>query len=103
MSSPLPQRPSQLPDYREACLQALVERGLAQWLSLGGGLGLLHYLDYRQTLDVDAWWVEGASGEDRRLVTETLVSALQRHGQVKTRAWFMDTFLGETDDFNRLD
>jgi predicted nucleotidyltransferase len=87
MDSPSPRRPSQLPDYSEACLQALVDRGLAQQVSLGGGLGLLHYLDYRQTLDVDAWWAEGASAEDRRLVTETLVSALQPHGQVKTRAW----------------
>lgn len=87
MSSLSPQRPSQLPDYSEACLQALVEKGLAQHLSLGGGLGLLHYLDYRQTFDVDAWWAEGASTKYRRLVTETLVSALQPFGQVKTRAW----------------
>ncbi len=87
VSSLSPQRPSQLPDYSEACLQALVEKGMAQHLSLGGGLGLLHYLDYRQTFDVDAWWAEDASTKDRRLVTDTLVSALQSYGQVKTRAW----------------
>jgi predicted nucleotidyltransferase len=87
MDLPLPQRPHQLPYYSEICLQALVDQGLARHISLGGGLGLLHYLDYRQTLDVDAWWAEDASAEDRRLVAETIESALQPYGQVKTRTW----------------
>lgn len=87
MDLPLPQRPHQLPDYSEICLRALVDKGLARHISLGGGLGLLHYLDYRQTLDVDAWWAEDAPAEDRRLVAETIESALQPYGQVKTRAW----------------
>ena len=87
IDSPPPRRPNQLPDYSEACLQALVDGGLAQQISLGGGLGLLHYLDYRQTVDVDGWWAAGASTEDRRLVVETIASALRLYGQVKTRAW----------------
>ncbi len=53
-----PRRPEHLPDHREMCLQALVEHGLAEHISLGGALGLLHYLDYRATHDVDAWWSE---------------------------------------------
>lgn len=87
MSILQPTRPKDLPDHSEVCLQALVDSGLARSISLGGGLGLLHYLDYRQTHDVDAWWAEGTSAEERRLVTETLVSALRPYGQVKTRVW----------------
>lgn len=47
-------RPTHLSDYARTCLQALARRGWGDKLSLGGGLGLLHYLDYRPTYDVDA-------------------------------------------------
>lgn len=82
-----PQRPAQLPDYSEVCLQALVDGELASRISLGGALGLLHYLDYRPTRDVDAWWEETATTQERRLVVETIESALQPFGQVRTRTW----------------
>lgn len=82
-----PQRPSNMPDYAEACLQALAERGLGEKLSLGGGVGLLHYLDYRPTHDVDAWWTSSASEQDRRRVVETVEAVLRATGQVITRSW----------------
>ncbi len=87
MNSPLPRRPAHLPDHSEVCLRALVEQGLADKISLGGAFGLLHYLDYRATHDVDAWWTETATEADRRQVIQTLETALSRAGQVKTRAW----------------
>jgi len=37
-----------------ACLNALADQGLGVAISVGGGIGLLHYLDYRTTHDVDA-------------------------------------------------
>jgi hypothetical protein len=36
-----------MPDYAEACLQALASQELGDKISLGGAFGLLHYLDYR--------------------------------------------------------
>jgi hypothetical protein len=50
-------------------------------------LGLLHYLDYRPTHDVDAWWDPSATSEDRQRVIHTLEATLRSWGQVKTRAW----------------
>ncbi len=47
METPQPRRPQYLPDYSEMCLQALVDRGLAEHISLGGAFGLLHYLGSR--------------------------------------------------------
>ena len=82
-----PQRPSHLSEYSELCLRALVEVGLADKLSLGGALGLLHYLDYRQTHDVDAWWAAETTSGDRSAVVATLAAALEPHGQVRTRTW----------------
>jgi Nucleotidyl transferase AbiEii toxin, Type IV TA system len=87
MDIPQPRRPEHLPDYSEMCLQALVERGLAEKISLGGAFGLLHYLDYRATHDVDAWWAETATPADQRQVLQVLEVALGRAGEVKTRAW----------------
>lgn len=86
-SSHVPSRPAHLPEYSEACLQALAEHGLADRISLGGALGLLHYLDYRSTHDVDAWWTDMATAEDRRRVIQVVEAALQNFGPVKTRAW----------------
>ena len=58
-----PRRPANLTRYAELCLRALAEQGLGDALSLGGGLGLLHYLDYRPTHDVDAWWQPDVTAE----------------------------------------
>ncbi len=76
-----------LPDYAERCLQALVSEGLAGTISLGGALGLLHYLDYRQTHDVDAWWSTSVTAAERQRVMAALTSALSPLGPVKTRRW----------------
>jgi hypothetical protein len=82
-----PKRPTQIPDYAEACLQALVKAGLGDQISLGGAFGLLHYLDYRLTNDVDAWWASTAATENRQRVVDTITSALQPLGAVRKRVW----------------
>ena len=82
-----PRRPTHMPEYAEACVRALVEQGLGDKISLGGALGLLHYLDYRPTHDVDAWWDASATSEERQRVIHTLETTLRSLGQVKTRAW----------------
>lgn len=82
-----PRRPSHLSSYAQACLQALAEHGLGEKISLGGALGLLHYLDYRPTHDVDAWWDASATTEDRHQVTRVIATTLEPFGQVRTRAW----------------
>lgn len=63
---PQPSRPTHIPVYADVCLQALAEYNLGAKISLGGAFALLHYLDYRSTLDVDAWWTENASHSARR-------------------------------------
>ena len=82
-----PRRPSQLPDYSETCLSALVQAGLAHAISLGGAFGLLHYLDYRSTHDVDAWWSRATTATERLQVITAIEAALRPFGEVSTRAW----------------
>jgi len=82
-----PQQPSDLSPYALAGLNALVKAGLADIISLGGALGLFHYLDYRHTHDVDAWWSESATEEQRGAVLRTLETTLSAFGSVRVRAW----------------
>ena len=82
-----PRRPEHLSSYAEACLQALSSNGLGDRISLGGALGLLHYLDYRPTHDADAWWDTSITDGERQLVIQVIETTLQSFGQVSIRSW----------------
>ncbi len=84
---PEPVRPSHLSEYAEKTLAALAAAGLGHAISVGGALGLLHYLDYRTTHDVDAWWAPATLTEDRERVLATIEAALQPFGEVRARKW----------------
>jgi len=82
-----PQQPSHLSPYTRACLEASVKANFAERISLGGALGLFHYLDYRSTHDVDAWSSESLSWAQRQEVSQTLDVTLSAYGSVRIRAW----------------
>lgn len=71
----------------EECLQALAQRGLGRIISIGGALGLLHYLDYRVTRDADAWWNDSAAGPEKQQVVEVVRQVLASRGKVQVRSW----------------
>jgi hypothetical protein len=80
-------RPSQLSSYAEKTLRALSEADLGHKISVGGALGLQHYLDYRPTHDVDAWWEPSATAADRRRVLQVIEAELEGLGEVRSRQW----------------
>ncbi len=82
-----PRQPSNLSRYAQVCLQALVDAGLSKRLSLGGAVGLFHFLDYRATHDVDAWWSEAVTEQQKRDVVDVLTVALSGSGRVGVRSW----------------
>jgi hypothetical protein len=82
-----PRRPTNIPSYAETCLRALVANGLNDKISLGGAFGLLHYLDYRPTHDVDAWWDASATTQDKERVIQVIGAALSPRGRVQRRTW----------------
>lgn len=82
-----PQQPSHLSSYAQACLEALVKANLAGRISLGGALGLFHYLDYRPTHDVDAWWSESVTEQQKQAVVQLLETTLSDFGSVRVRTW----------------
>ena len=94
-----PLRPTHLAPLAERCLEALAQRGLGQRVSIGGAVGLLHFLDYRSTVDLDAWWQPEATGAQRLEVEEVLERGAPRDFQAKRhnaktlRAFFAKEFL----------
>ena len=81
------QRPKVVSKYAQACLEALANNALGRYLSLGDAFGLAHYFEYRVTHDVDAWWIEPITSEEREQVIRILVETLQLYGEVRTRTW----------------
>ncbi len=82
-----PRQPSHLSPYTRACLDALVKENLADRISLGGAFGLFHYVDYRPTHDVDAWWSESLTEGEKQAVIQVLERTLSDFGHVRVRAW----------------
>jgi hypothetical protein len=87
MKTIFPHQPSHLSPYARVCLEALVKANLADRISLGGALGLFHYLDYRPTHDVDAWWSESIKQEQKQAVLQILETTLSAFGKVRLRSW----------------
>lgn len=82
-----PSRPTNIPSYAEVCLHALVDNNLNDKISLGGAFGLLHYLDYRSTHDVDAWWDTLVTSKEKEQVVKVIETALAQYGEVHQRTW----------------
>jgi hypothetical protein len=82
-----PHQPSQVSPYAQVCLEALIEAKLAERISLGGAFGLFHYIDYRSTYDVDAWWHGSLTEKQKLEVVEALETILAAFGSVNIRAW----------------
>ncbi|MCE7870658.1 hypothetical protein DYH09_09800 [bacterium CPR1] len=74
-------------EFSVRCLEALAEQHLGHCVSIGGALGLFHYLDYRNTHDVDVWWSSSLSSEEPARVIATIHKALASYGEVRERRW----------------
>ena len=82
-----PKRPANLDEYADLCLKTLAEQGLGRLVSIGGAVGLAHFLDYRRTHDLDAWWRPEATSEQRERILTAVGDALSRSGDVRRRSW----------------
>lgn len=79
--------PEHASEYAKLTLEAIAAHQLGHRLSVGGGFGLLHYLDYRPTHDVDAWWAVDATTPEQEAVLTVIEVALSQFGEVRRRVW----------------
>lgn len=79
--------PKNVSEYAKLTLKNLSIHNLGGKISLGGAFGLLHYLDYRSTYDVDAWWMPDITTAEQDVVLNVIEDTLSQFGQVRRRAW----------------
>lgn len=97
MATPLPQPPGNLHPLSRELLERLAGHAEAAEIVIGGGVALSHYLEYRPTVDLDAWWQREPRADVMALLESTMQALALRHGfEYHRRSW------GETESLELL-
>ena len=95
MLDPKPRVPANLNPFARELLELLRGQPAARHIILGGGVALSHYLEYRETVNVHAWWRQGLGGEPREeslaLLRPAMRGLAERHGLEFLEREFGDT------------
>lgn len=75
-----PRVPSDASPLAVLCLEAIAAAGLGSSISIRGAFGLSHYLPYRGTRDLDAWWTDAATPEARGRLIRAVEATLKTAG-----------------------
>jgi hypothetical protein len=96
-SGPQPRVPDRLHPLSRELLQSLAGHAEAAEIVLGGGVALSHYLEYRDTVDLDAWWRADPRPDVVALLEAAMQAVAARHGlDYRRRSW------GETESLELL-
>ncbi|PSB29608.1 nucleotidyl transferase AbiEii/AbiGii toxin family protein [Chlorogloea sp. CCALA 695] len=76
MKNILPVPPEDLDPLAAEILGGLRGQSDAKTLILGGYFALKHYLNYRQTKDIDAWWSQSSTPAERQAAINLLTKVL---------------------------
>jgi hypothetical protein len=101
MSLPSPTPPSRLGTYAREVLELLAGHKAAVEIVIGGGIALAHYVDYRDTFDLDAWWAVAPTKPTNALLEEAMQTVAKRHGMDCVRRSWGETVSLEIVDGNR--
>lgn len=101
MSLPRPTPPSRLSGYAREVLEFLAGHEAAAEIVLGGGIALAHYVDYRDTFDLDAWWAVAPTEPANALLDEAIQTVAKRHGMTCVRRSWGETVSLELVDGQR--
>ena len=92
-----PTTPKNLNPLARELLESFAGHAEAAEIVLGGGVALSHYLEYRDTVDVDAWWRQERSADVVRFAEQCMMEMAARHGlNFRRRTW------GETESLELL-
>ncbi|MFM9058275.1 MAG: nucleotidyl transferase AbiEii/AbiGii toxin family protein [Planctomycetaceae bacterium] len=97
MSAPRPQPPANLHPLSRELLESLAGHAEAEQIVIGGGVALSHYLPYRDTVDLDAWWRAEPRADALAFLESAMQAIASRHGlDYRRRSW------GETESLELL-
>ncbi|MBV8067517.1 MAG: nucleotidyl transferase AbiEii/AbiGii toxin family protein [Candidatus Eremiobacteraeota bacterium] len=93
-----PKVPASLDPLAREILEQLRGDARVANVVLGGGIALAHYVEYRPTRDIDAWWGTARMEEARVAIASAVKAVAERHGLgVRQRSW------GETLSYEIMD
>lgn len=97
MATPQPKPPANLHPLSRELLESLAGHPEAAEIVIGGGVALGHYLEYRDTVDLDAWWRKDPRTDALALLEDAMRAIASRHGlEYRRRSW------GETESLELL-
>lgn len=97
MANPKPQAPKNLHPLSRELLENLAGHAEAAEIVIGGGVALSHYLEYRDTVDLDAWWRTEPRADVLAFVEGAMQALAARHGfDYRRRTW------GETESLELM-
>ena len=97
MPAPLPKPPQNLHPLSRELLESLAGHAEASEIVIGGGVALSHYLEYRDTVDLDAWWRTEPKADVLAFLEAAMQALATRHGlDYRRRTW------GETESLELL-
>jgi hypothetical protein len=84
-------KPENIDPLAEIILERLRRNPTSAEIVLGGYFGLQHYLNYRQTHDIDAWWRQRASPETEQAIRGVMQEIARERGAAYRERRFGDT------------
>lgn len=94
-------KPAHLDPLAEKILARLAGRPEVSEIVLGGYFALQHYLDYRRTHDIDAWWKTRANHSTELAIEEAMCSVATEEALEFQKRTFGDTLSFEMLRANR--
>lgn len=85
------EKPRHLNPLADRILSLLSGRPEAARIVLGGYCALQHYIDYRRSHDIDAWWMDRADAATESVIRGVMEQAAAEHGLEVRERRFGDT------------
>jgi len=88
MTGPTPCVPKSLHPLAREALEELRSFPEAASIIVGGGVALQHYCEFRETVDLDAWWEGPVRPEAQAAIRGAMGEIARRHGyRLTLRSW----------------
>ncbi len=87
----LPKQPERLDPLAREVLEQLCGQEFASEIIIGGGVALQHYLPFRTTVDLDAWWQGSPTEASRNLLLSVMQTVANHRGYDLHLRRFRDT------------
>lgn len=94
-NNPVAHKPCNLDPLAEKVLDHLTGRSEASEIVLGGYFALQHYIDYRRTHDIDAWWRVGPTTATQRGIAQAMQKVAEATGHELRERRFGETISWE--------